>query len=103
MVCVMGGKWPYSSCFVGCCLQDLLKIGHSILVWSSFFFSMRFVSVDVVHQQGSIDSVTAWKEFHSVMLKRLDFHWTDNVSIAFHVFATFSRRDTVAVIYQFVD
>ena len=23
---VMGGKWPYSWCFVGCCLQDLFNI-----------------------------------------------------------------------------
>ena len=28
----MGGRWPYSWCFVGCCLQDLFNIAHSILV-----------------------------------------------------------------------
>ena len=28
----MGGWWPYSWCFVGCCLQDLLNIARSILV-----------------------------------------------------------------------
>ena len=27
----MVGRWPYSWCFVGCCLQDLLNIAHSIL------------------------------------------------------------------------
>ena len=32
IVFVMGGKWPYSCCFVGCCLQDLFNIAHSILV-----------------------------------------------------------------------
>ena len=25
IVFVMGGRWPYSWCFVGCCLQDLFK------------------------------------------------------------------------------
>ena len=29
---VMGGWWPYSCCFVGCCLQDLFNIARSILV-----------------------------------------------------------------------
>ena len=28
----MGGRWPYSLCFVGCCLQDLVNIARSILV-----------------------------------------------------------------------
>ena len=32
IVFVMGGKWPYSYCFVGCCLQDYFKIARSILV-----------------------------------------------------------------------
>ena len=32
IVFVMGGRWPYSCCFVGCCLQDLFNIACSILV-----------------------------------------------------------------------
>ena len=32
IVFVMGGKWLYSCCFVGCYLQDLFNIAHSILV-----------------------------------------------------------------------
>ena len=32
IVLVMGGRWPYSCCFVGCCLQNLSKIARSILV-----------------------------------------------------------------------
>ena len=32
IVFVMGGKWPYSWCLVGCCHQDLFNITHSILV-----------------------------------------------------------------------
>ena len=32
IVFVMGGRWPNSWCFVGCCLQDLFNIARSILV-----------------------------------------------------------------------
>ena len=32
IVFMMGGRWPYSWCFVGCCLQDLFNIACSILV-----------------------------------------------------------------------
>ena len=32
IVFVMGGRWPYSWCFVGCCFQDLFNIACSILV-----------------------------------------------------------------------
>ena len=31
IVFVMGGRWPYSWCFVWCCLQDLFNIARSIL------------------------------------------------------------------------
>ena len=32
IVFVMGGRWPYGCCFVGCCLHDLFNIDCSILV-----------------------------------------------------------------------
>ena len=32
IVFVIGGRWPYSWCLVGCCCQDLLRIARSILV-----------------------------------------------------------------------
>ena len=32
IVFMMGGRWPYSWCFVGCCRQYLFKISHNILV-----------------------------------------------------------------------
>ena len=32
IVFVMGGRWPYSSCFVGCYPLDLFNIARSILV-----------------------------------------------------------------------
>ena len=34
IVYVIGGRWPYSCCFVGCCLQDLFNIACSILVYT---------------------------------------------------------------------
>ena len=36
IVYVMGGRWPYSCCFVGCCLQDLFNTARSILKRSFF-------------------------------------------------------------------
>ena len=32
MVFVIGGRWPYSWCLVGCSCQDLFRIARSILV-----------------------------------------------------------------------
>ena len=32
IVFVIGSRWPYSWCLVGCCHQDLFKIARSILV-----------------------------------------------------------------------
>ena len=49
MVFVMGGWWPHSCCFGGCCFQELFNIARSILVQLlSSFFSIRFVSLHVV-------------------------------------------------------
>ena len=32
IIFVMGGKWPYSWCLVGCCRQNLFNIARNILV-----------------------------------------------------------------------
>ena len=32
IVFMMGGRWPYSWCLVGCCHQDLFNIARNILV-----------------------------------------------------------------------
>ena len=32
IVFMIGGRWPYNWCLVGCCRQDLFKIARSILV-----------------------------------------------------------------------
>ena len=64
----MGGRWPYSSCFVECCLQDLFNIANGILVYlPSTFFLIRLVSVHVVNPYNSIGTIAAWKKlFHFI-------------------------------------
>ena len=85
IVFVMGGRWPYSWCFVGCCLQDFFKIARSILVeLPSSFFSCRLVSVHVVHPYGSIGTTASWKNLRFIISVRSNFHMTDSLSIAVH-------------------
>ena len=33
IVFVMGGRWPYCCCFVGCCFQDLFNIETNIYIY----------------------------------------------------------------------
>ena len=40
-VFVMGGKWPYSWCFVGCCLHDLFNIVRSIFCVIAVYLFLR--------------------------------------------------------------
>ena len=89
IVFVMGGKWPYSWCLVGCCLQDLFNIALNILVQlPSSFFSSRFVSVHVVHPYSSIDTTAAWKKLRFILSVRSDFHMIESLSIAVHAFVS---------------
>ena len=86
---VIGGRWPYSLCFVGCCLQDWFKIARSILVLlPSSFFSSRLVSVHVVHPYSSIDTTAARKKLRFILSVRSDFHMTDSLLIAVHAFVS---------------
>ena len=56
MVFEMGGRWLSCCCSVGCCLHDLYNTARSILVLlQSSFFSIRLVSVHVVHPYSSTD------------------------------------------------
>ena len=49
--------------FWGFCFQNLFSIASSILVeLPSRFFSIRLVSVHVVHPYSSMDTITAWKK-----------------------------------------
>ena len=87
IVFVIGGRWPYSWCLVGCCGQDLFRIARSILVQlPSSFFSSRFVSVHVVHPYSSIDVTAAWKKLRFILSVRSDFHIIDSLLIAVHAF-----------------
>ena len=74
-VFVIGGRWPYSCCSVGCCLQGLFNTARRILVQlPSSFFSLRLVSVYVVHPYISIETTAAWK--NCVL-----FYWSGLTSI----------------------
>ena len=89
IVFVMGGRWPYSWCFVGCCYQDLFNIACNILVLlPSSFFSSCFVSVQVVHPYSSIDTTAAWKKLRFILSVRSDFHMIDRLWIAVHAFVS---------------
>ena len=89
IVFMMGGRWPYSWYFEGCCLQDLFNIARSILVLlPSSFFSSRFVSVQVVRPYSSIDTTAAWKKLCFILSVRSDFHMVDSLSIAVHAFVS---------------
>ena len=83
----MDGRWPYSCCFVGCCLQ-FNKTRSILMALPSSFFSIGLVSVHVEHQYGSIDTTAAWKKLHFVLSVRSDFHMIDSLSIAAHAFAS---------------
>ena len=77
IVFVMGGRWLYSCCFLGCCLLDLFNIARSILVLlPSSFFSIRLVSV---HAAG--------RNLRFILLARSCFYMTDSLSVAVHAFA----------------
>ena len=87
IVFVMRGRWLYSCWFVGCCLQVLYNIARSILIWLPLsFFSIRLVSVHVVHPYSSIDTTAAWKKLRFILSIMSDFHMTDRLSIAVHAF-----------------
>ena len=89
IVFAMGGKRPYSCCFVGCYLQDLFNIARRILVQlPSCFFSIRLVSVHIVHPYSSIDTTAAGKKLRFILSVRSESHMTDSLSIAVHAFVS---------------
>ena len=72
MVLEIGGGWPYSCCFVGC-FQDLFNMTRRILAqFPSSFFSVCFVSIQVVHPYSKINMITAWKTLRFILS---DFAW----------------------------
>ena len=38
IVFVIGGRWPYSRCLVGCCRQDLFNIARNLIPHNPFVF-----------------------------------------------------------------
>ena len=89
IVFMMSGRWLYSCCFVGCCLEILFNIARSILVQLlSSFFSIRLVNVHVVYPYSSINTTAAWKKLRFISSVRSDFLMTDSLSIAVHAFAS---------------
>ena len=74
----MGGRCPYSCCFVECCLQDLFNIVCSILVWlQSSFFSIHLYSIHAVYLYSSTDMTATWKKLRFILSVRSDFHMTN--------------------------
>ena len=102
---VMGGRWLYSCCFVGFCLQDLFNIACSILVWlPSSFYSVCLVSVHLVHPYNSIDTTAIWKRLRFILSVRSDFHMTGSLLIAVYVFdVCFSWWDTASYMGELVN
>ena len=85
LVCEMGGKWPYRSCFVRCYFRDVFKRGHSNLFYfPSSFFSRRFTGVHVVQSYSSTDKATPWKNSNFILSETSNFHMLDNLSVAIH-------------------
>ena len=75
--------------FVGCYFPDLFGIARTILVQlPSSFFSIRWVSVQVVHPYSNIDKTAALKKLRFILSDRSDFHMTDSLSIAVHAFVS---------------
>ena len=61
MVSVVKNNCPYSCWFLLWCFQDLFKTACGILgKFSSHYFSVRFVWVQVVHPYCSTNTATAW-------------------------------------------
>ena len=88
MISEIGGKWPYSCCFMEYCFQDLFNIARSNLVqFLSSFFSMRLVSVHVVHPYSRINITAAWYKSQFILSDWSDLHMIDSLSIAVEAFA----------------
>ena len=89
MVFEMGGRSPYSYCFVRCCLQDLFNTARVILVQlPSSFFVIRLVIVHMVHLCSSINTTAAWKKLRSILSDKSDLHITDRLLMAVSAFAS---------------
>ena len=68
---------------------------RSILVqFPSSFFSIRIVSVHVVHPYYRIDTTAAWKKLRFILSDKFDFHKIENPSKAVRAFARLANFST---------
>ena len=96
IICKMGSKWPYNSCFLECCFQDLLKTTCSILVsFSSCFFSKCFNIVKELQPYCSSNTATARKSSNFISKIRVLYGRELVKSNSYFIYAyidiTFSR------------
>ena len=90
MVLEMGCRWLYSCCFVECCFQDLFPTACSIFVQlPSSFFSIRLVSIHVMHPYSRMDTTAAWKKLRFILSGRSYLHMTSGIPITIHAFASY--------------
>ena len=77
MVSEMGGKWPYSHCFVESCLKQYATslCGSHLVLFQGISWKWCSHIADIA---------TAWKNSHFILSERLDFHMVINPSIAVH-------------------
>ena len=82
----MGGRCPYSCCFVECYLQDLFNTARSILVQlPSGFLFLHQVGVHMMHPYSSMDTTSTWKKLHFILY---DFYINDNLLMIIHAFVS---------------
>ena len=56
IVFVMGGRWPYSWCFVGCCRQDLFNIArYKIYICKYWFYIYIYIYIYIKLLRTNID------------------------------------------------
>ena len=84
------------------------SFGFASRIWSSIcnscvlpieHFSMRFVSIHVMHAHSSADTATSWKKSHFILSERSDIHMIDNLpmadrAVAWHVLISPSIDET---------
>ena len=99
MVLEIGDRWPYNSCSVRCCFEDLFNIAHSNLVQ----LPSSLVNVYLVHPYNSMNTTAAWKKLRFILSVRSDIHMTNNQSIAVQTspvtyWCHFNQRDNISTL-----
>ena len=62
IVFVIGGRWPYSWCLLGCCRQDLFKIARSILVYIYIYIKKKENGIFILNSTNNYLNIKAsWR------------------------------------------